>query len=83
MREKMIGQHAVACRAEGRDLSAKFRDGMMRGLIAFEMPVERLEGKYKLSQPRSAHDQAGVAAMLEQSDDAMDRSVAAAMRERQ
>jgi transcriptional regulator len=40
--------------------SAKYIDGMLRGIVAFEMPIARLEGKFKLSQNRSAEDRAGV-----------------------
>jgi transcriptional regulator len=35
-------------------------DGMLRGIVAFELPIARLEGKFKLSQNRSAADRAGV-----------------------
>jgi predicted FMN-binding regulatory protein PaiB len=34
---------------------------MMRGIVAFEIPIDRLEGKAKLSQNRPAGDQAGCA----------------------
>lgn len=33
---------------------------MMRGIIAFEIPVERIEGKAKLGQNKTAEDQAAV-----------------------
>jgi transcriptional regulator len=32
----------------------------LKGIVAFEMPVERLEGKLKMSQNKSAADRAGV-----------------------
>lgn len=35
-------------------------EGMLRGIVAFEIPIARLEGKFKLSQNRSAADGAGV-----------------------
>ena len=34
---------------------------MLRGIVGFELAVERLEGKWKMSQNRSADDRAGVA----------------------
>ncbi|MAG98822.1 MAG: FMN-binding negative transcriptional regulator [Alphaproteobacteria bacterium] len=37
---------------------------MIDGIVAFEMPIERLEGKIKLSQNRSAEDRFGVIAAL-------------------
>jgi transcriptional regulator len=33
-------------------------------VVAFELPIARLEGEYKLSQNRSAADRGGVAAAL-------------------
>lgn len=81
MLDTMIAQYDPSYGAQWRDLPAKFRDGMMRGVVGFEMPVQHLEGKFKLSQNRSAHDQTAVEAMLAASDDVSARDVAAAMRE--
>jgi transcriptional regulator len=38
------------------DLPEEYLDKMQRGIVAFEVPITRLEGKFKLSQNRSAHD---------------------------
>lgn len=43
------------------DAPADFIEGMVRGIVGFEMPIARLEGKWKLSQNRSEADRAGVA----------------------
>ncbi len=83
MLEKMIAQYDASYGAQWNELSAKYRDGMMRGIVGFEMPVAKLEGKYKLSQNKHVHDQASVAAMLEESDDELARAVAKEMRLRQ
>jgi predicted FMN-binding regulatory protein PaiB len=32
----------------------------MRGIIAFEIPIDRIEGKAKLGQNKSAEDQSAV-----------------------
>ncbi|MZR29448.1 FMN-binding negative transcriptional regulator [Sneathiella litorea] len=45
-------------------LDQKRLDGLMRGIIAFEIPIDRLEGKAKLGQNKSAEDQAGVEAAI-------------------
>ncbi len=37
---------------------------MMQGIVGFEIPIARLEGKFKLNQNRSTTDQARVAAAL-------------------
>jgi len=43
---------------------AEFVDGMLRGIVAFDLPIERIEGKWKLSQNRSDADRRGVIAGL-------------------
>ncbi|PCJ72000.1 MAG: transcriptional regulator [Rhodobiaceae bacterium] len=40
------------------DLAVGMVDRLMTALVVFEMPVDRLEGKWKLSQNRSAEDRA-------------------------
>lgn len=82
MLERMIQEYDPAYMGQWNDLTPKFRDGMMRGVVAFEMPVTSIEGKYKLSQNRSAHDQAAVAALFEAGADSGARAVAAEMRNR-
>ena len=52
----------------------------LRGIVAFEIQITRLEGKFKLSQNRSANDQRRVLAALEGSSDAESAGVAAFMR---
>jgi transcriptional regulator len=48
------------------DAPAAFIDGMLKGIVGFALPIARLEGKWKMSQNRPAHDRAGVVAGLEQ-----------------
>jgi transcriptional regulator len=60
-----------------------FLAAMVKGVVAFEMPIARLEGKWKMSQNRLAEDRAGAARGLAASDDPMARAVAAVMRARQ
>jgi transcriptional regulator len=43
---------------------------MLRAIVGIEIPVERLLGKWKVSQNRSAADRLGVAAGLQQGDEA-------------
>ncbi|WP_119422904.1 FMN-binding negative transcriptional regulator [Desertibaculum subflavum] len=45
-------------------LPEKYVAAMVRGLFAFEIPIDRLEGKAKLSQNKSAADIAGAVAGL-------------------
>lgn len=66
-----------------RDQPADFLEAMVRGIVAMEIPITRLEGKAKLSQNRAAADRAGVIEALGGSDDQTARVVAALMRERE
>ena len=61
------------------DAPEDFVRAQLRGVVGFEVEIERLEGKRKLSQNRTAEDHAGVAAGLAASVDGRDHAVAAAM----
>ena len=61
------------------DLPEDYWQRMTAALVGFEISLTRLEGKFKLSQNRSANDVQGVIRALSQSDLPMDRDVAALM----
>lgn len=52
---------------------------MIRGIVAFEIPLTRLEGKFKLSQNRPAADRQEVVAALSRSPDPVERELARVM----
>jgi len=60
-------------------LPGEFVDRMVGGIVGFEIPITRLEGKLKLSQNRSPADREGVVAALSGSGQALDREMAALM----
>jgi transcriptional regulator len=62
------------------DLAEDYRAGMQRGIVGFAITVDSLEGKFKLSQNRSADDRRAVAEHLSQGG-AEERAVAALMTE--
>lgn len=64
-------------------LPEKYEAMMLRGIVGFRIPVERLEGKFKLSQNRDATDRGNVAAKLAASGFDDGRAVAKLMRERE
>ncbi|HTW52592.1 MAG TPA: FMN-binding negative transcriptional regulator [Stellaceae bacterium] len=66
-----------------QDQPAAFLDGMMNGIVGFEIAVARLEGKFKLSQNRPASDRPRIIAALEARDDADSHGVARLMQERE
>jgi len=58
------------------DAPADYIDGMLKAIVGFALPIERLIGKRKLSQNRSPADVAGVREGLAASTDVRDQSVA-------
>ena len=77
MLHKLVGEYEQQWKME--DLPESYLNGMLKGLVAFEVEVTRLEGKFKLSQNRSEADQRRVVEALSHSEQATDRAVAAAM----
>ena len=58
------------------DAPADYIDGMLKAIVGFTLPIQRLEGKRKLGQNRSSADVAGVREGLAASPDAQDRALA-------
>ena len=58
-------------------LSREGLDKLVASVVAFRMPIDRVEGKFKLSQNRSAVDQIGAIGGLEASEDADSTALAA------
>ncbi len=46
------------------DAPAEFIEQMMNGIVGLEIPIRRLEGKWKMSQNRTAAERDGVLAGL-------------------
>jgi transcriptional regulator len=63
-------------------MPADYRRRMLQGVVGVEVPISRIEGKFKLSQNRSAADRQGVIRHLEQRGDDDSLRLAALMRER-
>ena len=64
------------------DLPPEFLRKMLGAVVAFEMPIAHLDGKFKLSQNRPPADRSGVIRGLEDADSPMARALAALMRTR-
>jgi transcriptional regulator len=80
----------LARRHEGRapawrieDLPPAFLESMLDGIRGVELAVDRLEGKFKLSQNRPAADRPRIAAALMRREDAQSQELAALMRARE
>ena len=57
------------------DAPPDFIDGLLKGIVGFELEVTRLAGKWKMSQNRSEADRRGVVEGLGVSNDAVARLV--------
>lgn len=82
MMNSLIQQHESTYQTQWDGLSDKYRDGMLKGVIGFELVVERLEGKFKLSQNKTADEQSRIAAALSESSYEAERLTGAAMKAR-
>ncbi len=65
-----------------RELPEPLRRSLMRAIVAFELPVVRVEGKFKFSQNRPEGDPERVAAALQESPDAGSRALGELMARR-
>jgi transcriptional regulator len=61
-------------------LRREYTDMMLDGIVNFEIPVTRLETRWKLSQNRGRREMELIAAQLERSDDSVERALAALTR---
>ncbi len=63
------------------DMDGDYQKNMLKGIVAFEMPIGRLQGKFKLNQKNSAADREGAIKGLRQTGDAEAEEVARLMAE--
>ena len=76
--EKQEAERSQPWRFES--LPEKFSAAMMGGIVAFEIPVSRLEAKAKLNQNKPPKQMAAAAAALAAADDPLARSLAEEMK---
>jgi transcriptional regulator len=68
--------------AQWTSLDDKFRYGMLKQIVGFEMVATRIEAKFKISQNRTKKDQAAVIASLGQSADSAVSGIAQLMQKK-
>ena len=81
MINEMVDTYEVEYKSHWQSLSQGYREGMMQGIVGFEMIVDRLEGKYKLSQNRSKVDQQNISNKLLQSSDSVIHGIGVEMQQ--
>ncbi|MCE4054788.1 FMN-binding negative transcriptional regulator [Pseudomonas sp. Au-Pse12] len=79
--EGLTGRHEAGRQQPWQvaDAPADYIDGMLKAIVGFALPIQRLEGKRKLSQNRSAEDIAGVREGLAASTDLRDQQLSQLM----
>ncbi len=60
--EELIEVHEPAYLDRWRTMPDGFRRSMLAGIAGFRIPIHRIEGKFKLSQNRAAHERRNVKA---------------------
>lgn len=58
--EELIAKHEPAYLDRWRSMPEGYRRAMLAGIMGFRIPLSRVEGKFKISQNRGAHDRLNV-----------------------
>ncbi|MEO8202683.1 MAG: FMN-binding negative transcriptional regulator [Betaproteobacteria bacterium] len=64
---RLVAHHDPLWQPEFEKLSPAYMEGMLAGIVAFEIPVERIETRWKLSQNRGRQEMELITAELEKS----------------
>ncbi|MCI0555077.1 MAG: FMN-binding negative transcriptional regulator [Anaerolineae bacterium] len=80
--KKLVERHETEGHYSLEALPQDFVEKEMKGIVAFQVEVMRIEANYKLSQNRDDEDYRNIVANLEARDDEMSHGVAEAMREK-
>ena len=73
---KMISNYEPAYLQQWDGLPGEYKQKMMKGIVAFEIVVDDLQGKQKLSQNRSALERDNIINSLEKSTDTNESEIA-------
>ncbi|MCW3085647.1 MAG: FMN-binding negative transcriptional regulator [Bacteroidetes bacterium] len=65
-----------------KQLSPEYVNGMLKAIVAFEIEVTKLEGKFKLSQNKTKHEQQNIINTFEKSDDSIQKEIAEEMKKK-
>jgi transcriptional regulator len=73
---KMINAYEADYLQQWNNLPDDYKQKMMKGIVAFEIIVDELQGKQKLSQNRSALEQDNIINALSKSEDSVESEIA-------
>ena len=77
---KLVDRHEAGSHYKLETLPPDFVEKEIKGIVAFQIEVTRIEANYKLSQNRSDEDHQNIIAQLEKREDEMSHGVAEAMK---
>jgi len=77
---KLVAEMDPQWKPEFDALAGEYMEGMLDNIVAFEVPVTRLDTRWKLSQNRGRAEQELIAAQLDKSADTTERALAALTR---
>lgn len=78
--EKTIMNYEAPYYKQWKELSDEYKNGMIKGIVAFEIEIVRLEGKFKLSQNKTKNEQQNIISAFEKSGDSMQAGIAEEMK---
>lgn len=79
--EQMITFYEPDYLEQWKHLPEKFKKGMMRGVVAFELQVSDLQGQQKLSQNKSVTERERIVRQLEKSSNTLEKDLAKYVRD--
>lgn len=77
---KLVAHHDPQWQPEFENLSPQYMEGMLEGIVAFEIPIDRIETRWKLSQNRGRDEMERIIVELDKSDYAAERELAPLMK---
>ena len=80
--EKTIRNYEAGYEQQWNQLPEKYKDGMVKGIVAFEVTVTDLQAKYKLSQNRTEIERKSIIESLKNSKSAVEHKVGELMENR-
>ena len=80
--EKMICSYEAEYFNQWKQLSAEYKSNMVKGIVAFEIEVCRLEGKYKLSQNKTQKEQESIIRSFSASEAPLHKELAEEMKKK-
>jgi transcriptional regulator len=78
--EKTINNYEKEYFDQWQMLAQDYKDKMIKGIVAFEIKVTRLEGKYKLSQNKTGKEQRNIVHYFEKQKDSVSEELASLMK---